>query len=109
LDKDPAILRVLDRLWSRLGPGTFVVTDHWEADLCAVGIASPYNHGVLAYISTHGEPPERFYVELELPPRPGGDFPYQAAGRFQALDFEQLASVIGKHLADAEPSDRLGS
>ncbi len=102
LDKDPAILAVLDRLWSRLGPDAFVLADHWESDLCAVGIASPRNRGVLAYLSTYAELPERFYVELELPPLLGDDFPYQVASRFDGLDFECLVSVVGKHLAEAD-------
>ncbi len=70
LDKDPAILAALDRLRSRLGSNAFVITDNWELDLCAVGIASPHDPGVLVYISTYGEPPGRFGYELELPRRP---------------------------------------
>jgi hypothetical protein len=32
LDKDPAVLRLLDRLRARLGRDAFVVADHWEAE-----------------------------------------------------------------------------
>jgi hypothetical protein len=103
IDKDPAILVVLDRLRSRLGPSAFVLADHWESDLCAVGIASPRNPGVLVYISCHREQPERFGYELELPPPPGDDFPYQVAGTGSGVSFEELAAVVADHLKHAEP------
>jgi hypothetical protein len=102
LDKDPAILAVLDLLWSRLGPGAFILADHWESDLCAVGIASPGDPGVLVYISCVGEPPGCFGYELELPPAPGVDFPYQVAGTGSGLSFEELAGVVAGHLKRAE-------
>jgi hypothetical protein len=103
LDKDPAILAFLDRLWSRLGPGAFVLADHWEPDLCAVGIASPRDPGVLVYISCYGEPPGRYSYELELPPPPGDGLWYQVAGTGSGLSFEELAGVVAGHLKRAEP------
>ena len=103
LDKDPAILAALDRLRSRLGPDAFVVADHWEPDLCAVGIVSPHNAGVLGYISCYGEPPGRFGYELELPSPPGEDIPYQVAGTGSGVSFEELAGVVAGHLKHAEP------
>lgn len=104
LDKDPAIVAALDYLWSRLGPDAFVLVDHWASDLCAVGIASPRNPGVLIYISCYGELPEHFGYELELPPPPGDDFPYQVAGTRTALLLPKLADVVAGHLKQAEPS-----
>lgn len=103
LHKNPAILAALDRLWSRLGSDTFVLADHWEADLCAVGIATPRSPGVLVYISCYGEPPGCFAYELELPPPPGDDFPYKVAGTGAGLSFEELAVVVAEHLKHAEP------
>ena len=98
LDKDPVIVRTLDRLWTRLGPDAFDVVDHWEDDPIAVGIASPRNHGMLAYLAAYDD---GFHVELETPPVPGDDFPYQVAGRHSDLNFEQLVDVVRKHLARA--------
>jgi hypothetical protein len=97
LDKDPAIVALLRRLRDRLDPNAFDIVDHWELDPCAVGIASPRDHGVLAYISCYGEPPGRYQVELELPPTTRGEMPYQVAGRFDDLDFEALAGVVSSH------------
>lgn len=98
LEKAPIVLRTLDRLWTRLGPDAFDIVDHWECDLTAVGVASPRDHGVLAYIASYDN---GFYVELELPPRTGDDFPYQVAGTYSGLDFEQVAVIVGEHLARA--------
>jgi hypothetical protein len=98
LDKDPAILAALDRLWALLGPDAFILSDHWEQDLCAVGIASPRNPGVLAYISCYGEPPGHFGYELELPSPACDEFPYLVAGTGSGLSFEELADVVAGHL-----------
>ena len=104
LDKDPAIVAALDYLWSRLGPDAFVLVDHWASDLCAVGIASPRNPGVLIYISCYGEALESFRYELELPPPKGDDFPYLVSGTGTALSFDALTEVVATHLTQAEPS-----
>lgn len=98
LDKNPAILAVLSQLRSRLGPNAFVLADHWKSDVCAVGIGSPRNPGVLIYISCNGEPPESFHYELELPSPKRDGFPYQVAGTGTALSFEALAEVVAGHL-----------
>jgi hypothetical protein len=98
LDKDPAILDALDQLRSRLGPDAFVLADHWEADLCAVGIASPRDPGVLVYISCYGAPAGRFAYELELTPPPGSEFPYEVAGLGSGVSFEELVRVVAGHL-----------
>ena|SRR5947208_15413455 len=97
LEKDPAIVRVLERLREQLGEA-FDTVDHWESDLCAVGIASPRNHGVLVYISTFAEPPDRYHVELELPRVPGNPSPYEPAGILTELDFAQLVVIVREHL-----------
>jgi hypothetical protein len=101
LEKDPAILAALDRLRSLLGPDAFVLADHWGADLCAVGIASPRDPGVLAYITCYGEAPGRFGYELELPPPPSDESPYRAAGSGSGLSVEELAVIVAAHLEHA--------
>jgi hypothetical protein len=99
LNKDSTILAVLGLLWARLGPDAFVINDHWESDLCAVGIASPRNPGILVYIATFGELPERFGYELELPPSHGDVLPYQIAGQGRGVTFDELADVVASHLS----------
>ena len=102
LDKDPAILSLLTRLRERLGDEAFVLADHWETELCAVGIASPRNIGVLAYLSCDCETPDRFDYELELPPLPGDEFPYRVAGRGSEVTFDDLSDVLKEHFNRGE-------
>jgi hypothetical protein len=103
VEKDAAIHAVLNHLWARLGPEAFVVTDHWDTDLSAIGISSPHNRGVLVYISCYGNQSGRYGYELELPALTD-DFPYQVAGRSSDVSFEELARVIAAHLKRALPS-----
>ncbi|MGH3850515.1 MAG: hypothetical protein ACRDRT_12575 [Pseudonocardiaceae bacterium] len=97
LQKDQSVIRLLDGLRERLGLRAFDVVDHWEADSCAIGIARPDNHGVLVYISTNGEAGERCSVSLELPPQPGSDIPYTAAGDHDAASLDELAEIVRRH------------
>src|SRR5262245_63124161 len=77
LEKDAAILGVLERLAERLGPETFAIVDHWDCDRTAVGIENPTQHRTLAYISTFGMPDGRYIVELEVPSEPSRNLPYR--------------------------------
>ncbi len=95
--KDPSIIRLLDALKASLGPHAFDIVDHWKSDLFAVGIACPNNHGVLAYMSTYGQPDGRYSVSLELPPQPGDDAPYTDAGKYEVQGIEALSEVIRRH------------
>jgi hypothetical protein len=101
LVKDPTILRLLGELRGRLGVHAFDVFDRWECDLCAVGIASPRDHGVLVYLATWNRGPGRYDVELELPAESGSDLPYQEAGAFRDVDFETVMRIVGEHLGRA--------
>jgi hypothetical protein len=96
LEKDARILAVLDRLKLTLEAGAFDIVDHWSSDLIALGIASPQNHQGLVYIGVFDD---GYYAELELPRLTGDDGLYRVAGRYSGLTFDQLASVVAKHLA----------
>lgn len=98
--KDPAILDTLKRLRSTFGDGAFVVVDHWDSDLNAVGIAKPDNRRVLVYFAAYGN---GYYAELELPSPAGDDMPYRVVGRCSGLTFDQLARVVACHLALPDP------
>lgn len=89
--------------WYLRGGSRFVLADHWEPDLFAVGIASPHNYSVLAYISTYHEPAGRFGYELELPPLPGDDSRYRVVGRGDGVPFAELASAVAAHFKHAKP------
>ena len=99
LEKDPSLLAVLARLRHDLGEVAFVVSDHWEMDLCAVGIASPKDPRVLAYLSTWQQPPDRYYLELELPGESDDNTDYHVAGKWESIGYPELREQIARHLA----------
>lgn len=103
LEKDESIHRLLARLEASLGKDAFHVVDHWEADLSAIGIARPDNHGVLVYIAMFGQEEDSYFVSLELPTTAGGetwkDHPYTPAGEKQLHGLDNLLNVIRRHFA----------
>src|SRR5262249_7849799 len=99
LQKDPAILELLDRLRERLGAGAFVLVDYLDADLCAVGVASPHDKRFLAYVSSYNNPEGRYDVELEEPPRGNKDDPYSVARRHRDADVEAVVEIVRGHLS----------
>jgi hypothetical protein len=96
--KDPSIEELIGALGAHFGSDSFDIVDHWESDLCAIGIARRDDHRVLAYLSTLGRPEQPYYVELELPPDAGDDVPYRVAGQHHPSDFATLARLVGSHL-----------
>jgi hypothetical protein len=106
LIKDQTIHTLLARLQERFGQNAFEIVDHWDADLCAVGIARPDNHAVLAYLSTWKDRDSEFFVELELPPNPDDDVPYQVAGHYENIDFDQLARLVAEHLGLSSKAEK---
>lgn len=97
IQKDKSVIHLLDGLRALLGSAAFDVVDHWEADLCAIGIARPDNHGFLVYISTFGKSGEGCSVCLELPPQSGSDIPYTAVNDREANSVEELAEMVRRH------------
>jgi hypothetical protein len=97
MEKDATVTELLSWLRQRLG-NRFVVTDHWDADLCAVGISAPNDPAQLVYISSWGRPAGHYGVELESAPLPGSDAPYQTVGEFQAVNREELLRIVENHL-----------
>ena len=102
LNKDRSILDVLARLERELGEAAFRVVDHWEASACAIGVASPKDQRVLAYISTFDKPEGYYFLSLELAPPPGSERSYAPAGEFEHVDFPKLAWLIKRHLRGGE-------
>ena len=97
--KDETILQLLHRLTERLGARAFDVVDHWDADLCAIGIARPDDHRVLVYVCTFGQQAGTYAVSLELPPTADSDLPYSSAGEQEARSFNELVEIIQKHFS----------
>jgi hypothetical protein len=91
---------MLTALRLRLGANAFDVVDHWDADLCAVGIARPDNHGILVYVSTYRRADQNYFVSLELPPDPGDELGYKDMGERETKGFDELVDVIRKHFGN---------
>ena len=96
--KDESILSALDRLRSSLGVNTFHIVDHWDADLCAIGIAKPDEHSTLVYISTYGQTPGKYYVELETVAEGSNDDEYEVVAEYASIDWDELLETVARHL-----------
>ncbi len=102
MEKDQSVIKLMEMLQNTLGKDAFVIEDHWDSDRFAIGIASPNNRKVLAYINTEGQPLDRYFVELELPPKdPTNDVPYENAGSYESVDWDTLVGLIEKHFKAA--------
>ncbi|HQV74168.1 MAG TPA: hypothetical protein PLE78_01650 [Flavobacteriales bacterium] len=62
--KDRTIHELLKHLTDKFGVDSFIVRDHWDADLCAIGIEN-VNGKYLLYLNSYGRPRHHFYLDLE--------------------------------------------
>ena len=98
LRKDRSVIDTVAALQARLG-SDLVVVDHWDADLTATGVGRSSDPARLVYFSILDRAPNRYYVDLEFPPQDGSDLPYEEGERFDDVDFEQLVSIVSRHLS----------
>ena len=63
VEKTQQLESVLQELGSQL-PG-LEIRDHWEADLCAVGIVPSSRPSLLIYLSCYGRPPGHICYSIE--------------------------------------------
>ena len=96
MEKDDSIIRFLRRLGTRLPVGTYEVTDHWDADLFAIGVTNPAAPGRLVYISTYNKPHDRYLVECEEDQ--GGDALPKTSKKNEDADLAQVVEMIRAHL-----------
>ncbi len=98
LSKDANLIATLMRLAAVWGDHAFDVLDHWEANLHGIGVAQKANHSVLVYIDNFGKAKDTYNVELEIPPLPGSGQPFKSAGVYDGITFEELSTLVGRHL-----------
>jgi hypothetical protein len=98
IEKDSTILDLLDRLATEFGVGAFGVVDHWDAGLCAIGIAQPGTDRPLLYVCTWQKEPGRYYADVELPPETGSEHPYEQGPEFADISFSELIVLLDKHV-----------
>lgn len=92
LEKDRSILDLLRRL--DLDARGWILVDHWEADLCAVGIAHGGRPDRLVYVSTFPTTSQGFFYECEVSRADGYDVVATADG----VSFAVLLDVLVGHL-----------
>jgi hypothetical protein len=95
LEKDKTILDLVEALdLERRG---WMVVDHWEADLCAIGIGMVTDPRRLVYVSTFNRRPGRYDYECELP---DGEAPeeYSTPATGEEVEYEILLKIMEAHL-----------
>jgi hypothetical protein len=104
------VVELVDVLRSRLGSDAFQIIDHWPDDPMAIGIASPQNAGVLAYIAVTPEADAPYFVSLELPPEgKWADHPYTPGDERHECGIDDLVATIAAHMRRAPPNKSLRS
>lgn len=95
LAKDRSIRQLVSLL--DLGQRGWTLVDHWEADLCAVGIASDAEPRRLVYVSTYAKAPGTYDYECEVP---NGAQPteYQTVASGEDASLVELVAVLERHL-----------
>ena len=94
--KDPSIVQLVAALPMR--ERSWVLVDHWEADLFAIGVGRKGDERRLVYISTFKRAPGRYDYECETPSGPElTDFDTTEEGEDVGID--ELVRAMVRHLA----------
>ena len=105
LSKAKVVVELIGVLRGRLGSDAFQVIDYWPEDPMAIGVASPQNTGVLAYISITPEADTPYFVSLELPPEgEWADHPYTPGDERNECGIDELVETIAAHMRRATPN-----
>lgn len=94
--KTEQIKRLTDRLLKKYGSTNIVVTDYWDADNRAIGLADKTKQYTV-YILDNGNTDNLFFVSLENPPT-SDEFPYTPGDDFENLTAEEVERILIKHL-----------
>ncbi len=73
------------------------VVDHWEADLCAIGIAKEGSPRFLVYVSTYDRASGRYDYQCETPADSGTDS-YITKASGENVSYRKLLRVMEDHL-----------
>ena len=86
-------------LTEHLGVEAYAVVDHWEADRCAIGVASPADLSTLVYVRVYDAAP-RYFLSFEL--APAGEWsnhPYTPDEEVSTDSLIEVVGLIQRHLA----------
>ncbi|RME50659.1 MAG: hypothetical protein D6790_20950 [Caldilineae bacterium] len=93
--KDRSILDLLALI--DLASNGWISVDHWDADLCAIGIAKMGDPRRLVYVSTFERLPGRYDYECEVKAGPNAE-DYVTVDSGEDVDLERLRQVLRRHL-----------
>lgn len=91
--KTEQIKRLTDHLLNTYGPTNIVVTDYWDGDKAAIGLADKTKLYTI-YIADYGK--DSFFVSLENPPT-SDEYPYTPGEDFQNLSADEVENILVKH------------
>lgn len=94
--KTDQIKRLTDHLLKKYGSTNIIVTDYWDADNTAIGLADKTKQFTV-YITDNGKIDNKFFVSLEHPPT-SDKFPYTPGDDFNDLTSDEVEKVLIKHL-----------
>lgn len=93
LQKDKSINVVIAKLFDHFGENNFHLTDHWDADLCAIGIKNSKDGEFQIYISTYQLQKNHYFVEVEDSNKEVVLNSYKD-GELIAINFDELSELV---------------
>jgi hypothetical protein len=103
--KDPSLVDVVKRLYGDLGSDYFVVSDSWQDDLIAVGLAKPDDAAVLVYVALRLDPTSQgpdgklldgMYFDCEVPTADGLS---DVVASGDGVGYSEVLAAVRTHLA----------
>jgi len=95
IDKDLSITDLVERL--ELHERGWCILDHWEADLCAIGISNSPSGDRIVYVSTFDQKAGRYNCECEKR-NMQSSLGYETVYEGRNLTFDELVAVLARHL-----------
>jgi hypothetical protein len=94
--KTEQIKYLTNHLLQKYGVDNIFVTNHWDADNMAIGLADKTKKYIV-YISDYGKPENIFFVSLENPTE-SNELLYSAGEDFENQTMDEVEKIVVKHL-----------
>jgi hypothetical protein len=95
--KEPRIRELVHELEAVMPGESYQIVDHWDADTCAIGVASRSDPRRLVYVSTYDQSDGTYAFECEVPMDADAD-DYQVVDEGAGLRLDTLLLKIREHL-----------
>lgn len=94
--KTEQIQRLTNYLLKKYGSTNIIVTDYWDSDNTAIGLAD-ITKQYTVYITDNGKKDNKFFVSLENPST-SGQFPYTPGCEFENFSPDEVERILLEHL-----------